>query len=207
MDDAAPVHVAAQEREDVAALKLAHDLHRDLVGFGRADDGREAGHTPVHQLDAPRPELDIIDRAVQVAVQSVVRPAVIRAGEGRAARQLETGQRLWLEAVHITDRFDRLGSQQGRHAAVQRFAQVGGPVAGRGDRVQQAACVFQHRPELAQRLHFPAGHAQDQRQIVGGVGEGDRGIRTFIRQGLPQHGLRFRYEQVCAAQGARCDIA
>ena len=49
-------------------LQLAHDLDRDLVALGRADDGRKAGHTAIDQLDAPGAQLDVVDGAVQVTV-------------------------------------------------------------------------------------------------------------------------------------------
>ena len=75
MDDAAAVDVAREEDEDAAALQLAHDLDGDLVALGAADDGAEARHAAVDQLDAPGAQLDVVDRAVQlhlVAVQHEV---------------------------------------------------------------------------------------------------------------------------------------
>ena len=42
VDDAAPVDVAGQEAQDVALLQLAHDLDRDLVGFGAARRWRQS---------------------------------------------------------------------------------------------------------------------------------------------------------------------
>ncbi len=53
MNDAAPVDVAAEEGEDVAPLKLTHDLNGDLIRFGAPDDGGKTGHTPIHQLNTP----------------------------------------------------------------------------------------------------------------------------------------------------------
>ena len=71
VDDAAAVDVAAEEGEDVALLQLAHDLDGHGVGLGAADDGGEAGHAAVDQLDAPRAQLDVVDGAVEVAVVAV----------------------------------------------------------------------------------------------------------------------------------------
>ena len=63
VDDAAAVDVAGEEDQDAATLELAHDLHGDLVALGAADDGAEARHAPVDQLDAPGAQLDVVDRA------------------------------------------------------------------------------------------------------------------------------------------------
>ena len=57
-------------------LQLAHDLDRDFVRLGAADDGGEAGHAAVHQLDAPRAQLDVVDRAVEMTVRSLPRRSV-----------------------------------------------------------------------------------------------------------------------------------
>jgi RecA-family ATPase len=43
------------------------------LDLAAADDGGKAGHAAVHQLDAPGAQLDVVDRAVQVAVQPLPR--------------------------------------------------------------------------------------------------------------------------------------
>src|SRR5574341_1034666 len=116
MDDAPPVDVTRQEAQNVALLQFAHDLDRHLVGFGAADDGREARHTAIHQLNAPRPELDVVNRPVQVAVERPFRAfAVVRAGERCAACQLEAGHRLRLHPVQVADHLDHLCRDQRCH--------------------------------------------------------------------------------------------
>ena len=79
-----------------------------------------------------------------------------------------------LKLIDEPDRLDCFGGQQGRHAGIQRFAQVRRPVAIGRHRMQQLAGVLQHRLQLADRLHLLAGHAEDQRKIVGRVGKGHR---------------------------------
>ena len=82
VDDAPPVDVAAEEDEDAAALQLADDLDRDLVALGAADDGAEPGHAAVDELDAPGPQLDVVDRAVELHLVAV--HAEVAAGEALA---------------------------------------------------------------------------------------------------------------------------
>ena len=101
VDDAAAVDVAAEEDQDVALLQLAHDLDGDLVRLGAADDGGEAGHAAVDELDAPRAQLDVVDRAVEVAVAVGGAPtgALIRAGEGVPPARWKPGSAFRLLAV------------------------------------------------------------------------------------------------------------
>lgn len=207
VDDAAAVDVAGQESQDVAALQLADDLDGHCIRFGRADDGGEARHAAVHQLDAPRAQLDVVDRSVQMPVQGAITGAVVRAGESRAAGQGEPRQDFRLLPVDEAHGLDALGSQQGGHAGVQRLAQVRRPVFLRRQWVQQRAGVLEHRLKLAEGFDRQPGHAEDGRQVVGGVGEGHRRIRAFVLHGLRIHALGFVYDGVGAADGAGCDIA
>ena len=85
VDDAAPVDVAAEEDEDAAALQLADDLDGDLVALGAADDGAEPGHAPVHQLDAPGAQLDVVDGPVELHLVAVHEE--VAAGEALAVRR------------------------------------------------------------------------------------------------------------------------
>jgi hypothetical protein len=39
-----------------------------FVGVGGPDDGSEAGHAAIDELDPPRPQLDVVDRTVEVPV-------------------------------------------------------------------------------------------------------------------------------------------
>ncbi len=128
MDDAASIDVAGQEGQDIAALQFTHDLDRHFIGFRAANDCGKAGHTTIHQLDAPGAKLDIVDRSIEMSIHvAAIAGTGIRAGEGSAAGQFESGHRLRLQTVDEADRFNRLGGEQGRHAAVQSFAQVGSP--------------------------------------------------------------------------------
>ncbi len=71
VDDAAPIHIPREESEDVALLQFAHDLDRHLVRLGRTHNRRKPRHTPIHQLDTPGAQLDIIDRAIQMPAITV----------------------------------------------------------------------------------------------------------------------------------------
>ena len=77
-----PLTLPRQEDQDVALLQLAHDLDRHLVALGAADDGGEAGHAAVDQLDAPGAQLDVVDRPVQVAVAAVAGSQPLRRQSG-----------------------------------------------------------------------------------------------------------------------------
>ena len=123
-----PLTLPREEDQDVAPLQLAHDLDGDFVALGAADDGGKAGHAAVDQLDAPGAQLHVVDGTVQIAVALPSLPcrAGIRAGEA-AAGHVEAGYPLRLFTLDKAHRFDDLGGQQRRHAAVQRFAQVGRP--------------------------------------------------------------------------------
>ena len=188
VDDAPPIHVAAQEGEDVAPLELADDLDGDGIRLRLPDDGGEARHAPVHQRNAPGAQLDVVDGAVQVAVVAVGRH--VGAGEAGAG-QVEAGKRLGLLAIGEAHGLDGLFRQQGGHAGVQRFAQVGRPAPFRRDRVEQGPGLFQHWLEVAQRIHLAPGHPQDQGQVVRRVGKGGRRLRAFFDQGLLQQRLRL----------------
>ena len=206
MDHGAAVDVAAEEDQDVALLQLAHDLDRDLVALGAADDGREAGHAAVHELDAPGAELDVVNRAVEAARAVAVAAAHIRAGEAAAAG-LVTGDRARLLAVDEADGLDDLGGQQRRHAGVERLAQVGRPAVGRRDRMQQLFGVLQHRRQLAELGDLAAGHAQDRRQVVSRIRKSHRRLRPALVERLVQQRLGFLRDQVRAADGARGDVS
>ena len=207
MDDGAAVDVAAEEDQNVALLQLAHDLDRDLVALGAADDGRKAGHAAVHELDAPSPKLDVVNRAVQPACAVAVTIAAhIGAGEA-AAPGVVAADRPWLLAVNEADGLDDLGGQQRRHARVQRLAQVGRPAVRRRHRVQQILGMFQHRRQLTQLGDLPAGHAQDRRQVVGSIRESHRRLGPALGERLVQQRLSFLCDQIRATDGAGGDVS
>ena len=109
--------------------------------------------------------------------------------------------------VDEADGFDRLGSQQGRHAAVQRFAQVGRPVAVGRHRVEQRAGMLQDRLQLAERFDLHPGHAHDQRQVIGGIGKGNRCIGPFFLERFVEHQFGFGDQRIGAADGTGGDIS
>ena len=102
-----PLTLPRQKDEDVALLQLAHDLHRHLVALGRADDGRKARHAAIDQLDAPRTQLDVVDRAVEV-----VRPEPSLA-YCVLPRHVEPRIAFRLLAADEADGLDRLGRPTG----------------------------------------------------------------------------------------------
>ena len=132
-----PLTLPRQEDEDAAALQLAHDLDGHLVVLGAANDGAEARHAAVDELDAPGAQLHVVDWPVQlhlVAVQHEVAGA-------EALLVLAPAERhdLRLGAAREAHAFDDLFGKQRGDARVERLAQVGQPhrVARHG--VQQAA--------------------------------------------------------------------
>ncbi len=60
-----------------------------------------------------------------------------------------------------------------------------------GEGVQQLAGVLQGRLQLTQGLDLLSGHAQDQGEIIGCVGESHRRLGPFLLQGIPQHEFGF----------------
>ncbi len=119
MDDAASINVAGEEGQDVAALQFANDLDRHLIRFRATDDRRETRHTAVHQLDAPRAKLNIIDGTIQMTIQVIpIACAGIRAGEGGAAGKFESGHGFRLKPVHKANCFNGLRRKEGGHARV-----------------------------------------------------------------------------------------
>ena len=73
VNDGAPVDVAGEKDEDIALLEFPDDGNRGLIRAGRTDDGGKARHTAVHQLDAPRAQLNVVNRAVEVTVTREIR--------------------------------------------------------------------------------------------------------------------------------------
>ena len=177
-------------------MQLAHQFDGYLVALGAADDGREAGHTPVHKLDAPGTELYIVNRAVEIAVPGA--GAVSRIGAGKACRGMQTGHLLRLFAVDEAHRLDDLRGQQGCHAAVQRLAQIGGPALGGGDGVEQVFGVRQNRLEFAQLGDFAARHAQDDGQVIGRIRKGDGRFGAVFCQRLIEQRFGLSDDQVRA---------
>ncbi len=205
VDDAAAVDVAAQEGQDVAPLQLAHDLDRHRVRLGAADDGGEAGHAAVDQLDAPRAQLDVVDRAVQVAAAV----AAVR-GLGRRCRR-PGGSRASGSGCSPVDEahgLDHLFGEQRGHAAVERLAQVGRPAPVGRDRVQQ--CPWPARVPACRSPIVLASAPVMPRiigRIVGRVGEGDRRLGALLGHGALEHLLGFVDDGVGAANGAGGDVA
>ena len=153
MDDAAAVDVAREEDEDAAALQLAHDLHGDLVALGAADDGAEARHAAVDQLDAPGAQLDVVDRAVQlhlVAVQHEV--AGVEALLVLASAELHD---LGLDATREAYAFDDLLGEQRGDPRIERLAEVGEPHRLGGAR-GGAGCSPARAPRAGRRASQPS---------------------------------------------------
>ncbi len=206
VDDAAPVDVAAEEDQDAAALQLAHDLDRDLVALGAADDGAEPGHAAVHELDAPGPQLDVVDRAVELHLVAV--HAEVGAGEALAvsAGMVELDD-LRLGAASEAHALHRLLGEQGGDAAVQGLTEVRQPHLVPGDRMQQALRLLDHLREVAELLYLLTGERVDHRQVVGGVGERDRSVGTELLERLLHRLLGLPDDALGAPDGARRDVA
>ena len=206
VDDAPPVDVAAEEDQDAAALKLADDLDRDLVALGAPDDGAEPGHAPVHELDAPGAQLDVVDRAVQLHLVAV--HAEVAAGEASAvgAGVVELDD-LRLGAAGEAHALHRLFGEERGDAAVERLAEVRQPHLVAGDRVQQALGPLDDRRQVAELLDLLAGEGVDHRQVVGGVGEGDRGVGTELGQRRVHGLLGLADDALSATDGPGRDVA
>ena len=175
MDDAAAVDVAAEEDEDTARLQLAHDLDRDLVALGAADDGTEPGHAAVDQLDAPGTQLDVIDGTVELHLVAVRDDGA--GGEAFLVGVLRTElDDLRLASAREAHALDDLFGEQRGDTRVERLAQIGQPHLLAGHRMQQRLGALQDGRQVTQFLDLLAGESVDHRQEVGGVGEGDRGV-------------------------------
>ena len=124
VDDAPPVNVAGEENQDIALLQFPHDGDGGLVGFGCPNDGGEAGHAPVYKLDAPAPQLDVVNGAIGIA--TLLSLFHVRAGE-TGAGQDQAGDALRLLPPGEADALDGLLSQEGGCAAVEGLAQIGKP--------------------------------------------------------------------------------
>src|SRR5664280_1977272 len=206
VDDAAPVDVAAEEDEDAAALQLAHDLDRDLVALGAADDGAEPGHAAVHELDAPGPQLDVVDGAVELHLVAVHEQ--VAAGEALAVRAgvVELDD-LRLLPARETHALYGLFGEEGGDAAVQRLAEVRQPHLVARQRVQQALGALDDDAEVAELLDLVPHESEGHGQEVGGVGEGDRRVRAELGEGGLQGGVSLRDDLIGAADGVRGDEA
>ena len=206
MDDAAPVDVAGEEDQDAAALQLAHDLDGHLVALGAADDGGKAGHAPIDQLDAPGAQLDVVDGPVEQRLVAV--------DEGVAAAEvlpclLEALQPdlLRLEAPREADALDDFLGQKSRNTGVQSLTQVGQPKLAGRLRVDEMSGMFQNQRQIAELLDFVPHEGEDHRQVVGGVGELDRRLRTQLLEGGFQGGLRLCDDLIGAPDGSSGDEA
>jgi len=138
VNDGATVGIAAEKDQNVAFLQLSHDGDGGRVGAGRADDGGKSRHAAIHQLDAPRTQLDIVNGAVQVT-------AVLELCVTGVAEQLETGVGLRLRPIHKADALNGLRRQEGRLSAVERFPQVGNPQVLVRHRMQELFGVRQRK--------------------------------------------------------------
>ena len=105
VNDAAPVDISREECQDVTALKFTHDFDRNLIGFCATYNGCKAGHTTINQLDAPRAELYIIDRTVQVTM-----PVGLAIGGSTSQGEI-FGHFLRLKTIYETDGFNDLCRQ------------------------------------------------------------------------------------------------
>ncbi len=200
IDDRAPIHVAAEEGEDIPSLELPYDGDGGLIAASLAHNSGESRHTTVNQLDAPGAKLDVIDGAVEMTITGEIR--VIR-----APRQLKSRIRLWLFAVYETDTFDCLCSQKGGHPAVEGLPQIRHPQILIRYRMQELLRVLKHRFQIAQCLDFVSQHAVGHRQVVRGVRELDRCVRSLFGNRLLQQRVSLGDQAVRAANGSCCDIS
>ncbi|MEJ2561680.1 MAG: hypothetical protein P8Z42_03225 [Anaerolineales bacterium] len=208
VDDRTSVDVAYEKGENVSLLEFANDGDGGCVGVRRASDGCEAGHAPVHQLDAPGAQLDIVDRPVEMSV-SVGPGTVVSsvwAREGRRSGQRESGIGLRLLAMNEADTFDDLFGKQRGHTGVQRLAEIRRPKLFIGYRVEQIFCVLQGKFHVPQRTDLVPEHSQNNGQIIRRIGEGDRRIAPLFLNGLRQCLFCLRYDGVGASNSASCNV-
>ncbi len=164
------------EDEDAALLQLAHDVDGRLIVRRRPQDGGEARHAAVHELDA--------DLA-----------------HGRVAQEAEVA-RVRLEAVEVLDRARDLLREHGGRAGVQPGAQVGQPdLFARFVGQQLLADVLEDGLALGQGLDLAAGQRQDHGQSEGGLGELELGLLAMLVDrllprlfGLPYELMRSAYD-------------
>ena len=102
---------------------------------------------------------------------------------------------------------ERLFGEEGGDAAVQRLAEVRQPHLVAGDRVQQALGPLDHLRQVAELLDLLAGEGVDHRQVVGGVGERDRGVGAELGQRLVHGLLGLADDAVGPADRAGRDVA
>ncbi len=81
VDNAPSIDITREEAQDVAPLELTDDLHRHFIGFSSPNDGSETGHPPIHQLDTPCSQADIIYRTIEMA-GTVLVSILGRSGQG-----------------------------------------------------------------------------------------------------------------------------
>jgi hypothetical protein len=72
--------------------------------------------------------------------------------------------------------------------------------------VEHLLGVLQDRLEVTQFGYLTAKHPQNDRQVVGRVGESYRGIRSFLGQGLAEHHLCLGDDGVGAPDGASGNV-
>ena len=172
------------------------------LDLGAADDGGKARHAAIDQLDTPRAQADVIDRAVQMT-GDLFAVARVDGGAGEfdarvsvpAADRTQSG---WLRMV--------FSGEQGCHAAIQGFAQVRRPVALGGDGVEQVAGMLEHICQLTKFFHRVAGQAVNGGQVskrCSGTRSGSQ--RPFSSRALFQHAFSFG-NQALAPRMARVAI-
>ena len=72
--------------------------------------------------------------------------------------------------------------------------------------MQHLACLIEHRGQVAEFGDLDTGHSQNGGQVVGRVGEGNRGVRALFFESFIEHNLGFDYQGVCATNGAGSNI-
>jgi hypothetical protein len=108
-------------------------LHGDLIGLGTAYERAEARHAAIHQLDAPGPELNVIDGSVAIAFST--------SGD-KLGIALES---LRLLPERVLDAHEGLLGKEGGDATIQGLTQVWSPQLAPGHRVKQLSGVVDNR--------------------------------------------------------------
>ena len=201
-----PLTLPLRKIEDASALQLADDLDRDLVALGAADDGAEAGHAAVDQLDAPGPELDVVDGAIELHLVAVGREGARSEAFAMLLAVAELDD-LRLLLAHEAHPLDHLFGEEGGDAAVEGLAEIGQPHGVGGQGVEKRPGPLEDGRQVAEGLDLASREGVDDGQEVGGVGERDGGLWPELFDGLVDHRLSLGDDGAGAADGALGDVA
>ena len=156
-------------------------LHGDLVGGRRTQDGCEAGHAAVHQLDAQLAQ----DRVGDEALEPVLDRLAVQVPQG-------TG--------HL------LAQHRGR-AGVQPVTEIRQPQLVRRHGGQQLAAVGQDGFEFAQRFDLQAHQRVDHRQVEGRFRKLHLLVFAVLLNSFREFGFRFFDERGGTSNGRRHHLA